>query len=493
MIDYQKMIDKFTRVNELLLAGNGKDALVEINKMLQKNIFIPEEMWRVYQRIGDCYFNELEIEKAQDAFWKCLNSTAGFPLIKQQVIYSDYLFILHYRNNISDQELVDKHFMYSQLFAHHKRYQHFPYKHKKIRIGYIADKFIMNVLSFFALHLLTAYDKERFSIYIYSLLPEEDLLTEELQQHVTKWINFPAGMYNSHMAEKIKQDEIDILFDLSMHTYGGRTLQIMSYKPAPIQMAGIGYMSTTGLQDVDYFLTDKYLDPLGEHDEFFCEQLIRLPHSHFCYTPPARFLDCQSKWHPHNPIVFACFNNFAKISNEMLVVWKRILDAVPGSKIILKNGASKSWFEKIITKRVVALGYKKDQYIIEGGGYEYFDRYMDVDIALDTYPYEGGATTCDALLCGVPVISIRGTRHGTRFGYSLLANVGLDDLAVPNLEAYVQKAVELAYDGLRLKEIHTTLPKIMPKSPLMDGNLYVHSIEQEYMRIYDRWQGCKRF
>ncbi len=491
MIDYQKMIDKFTEVNELLMAAKGKEALSHINDMLARGVFLPEEMWRVYQRMGDCYFTELEVEKAQAAFWQCLTSTVGMPLIKQQVIYSDYLFILHYRNNISNQDLVDKHFMYSQLFAHHKRYQHEGYKHKKIRIGYIADKFIMNVLSFFVLHLLTDYDKERFAVYVYSLLPEEDLLTAELRQHVTGWTNMPAGMYNSQMAKKIKEDEIDILFDLSMHTYGGRTLQIMSYKPAPLQMAGIGYMSTTGLQDMDYFLTDKYLDPEGEHDDAFCEKLIRLPYSHFCYTPPARSLERRTDWQLHSPIVFGSFNNFAKISNEMLLVWKRILDAVPGSKIILKNSTQKPWYEKIMAKRVMALGYRREQYIIEGSVHEYFDRYMDVDIMLDTYPYEGGSTTCDALFCGVPVITIRGTRHGTRFGYSLLMNVGLGELAVVDFQGYVQKAIELAGNTAKLREIHATLPQIMRTSPLMDGNLYVRSIEDAYLRIYADWQHHK--
>lgn len=486
-MDYQKMDEKFAAVNKLLMEADGKGALAKLNELGEQGVLLPEEMWRFYQRMGDCYFSMLEIEKAAEAYWQCITSTEGLPLIKQQEIFSNYLFILHYRDNIGDKEFAAKHLLYDQLFVRNAHYNHTPRRRAKIRVGYIADKFVMNVVSFFAIQLMTAYDKEKFEVYVYSISPEEDRLTEQLRQYVTAWKSFPVAALTMEKAALIKEDEIDILFDLSVHTFGGRTLQIMSYKPAPIQMAGIGYMSTTGLKAVDYFLTDVYLDPWGEHDDDFCEHLLRLPHSHFCYTPPERSLTRRTDWQLHTPIVFASFNNFAKISNEMLVLWKRILDAVPGAKILLKNSTQKSWYLKNIEKRVCALGYRKEQYVIEGSTHEYFDRYMDVDIILDTYPYEGGSTTCDALFCGVPVITMEGHRHSTRFGYSLLMNVGLGELAAKDRADYFAKAVALANNPAKLCALHEMLPKCMRQSPLMDNIQYVRSIEAEYIHIYEQW------
>ena len=200
----------------------------------------------------------------------------------------------------------------------------------------------------------------------------------------------------------------------------------------------------------------------AQHDEDFAEQLVRLPHSHFCYTPPEHFLWREKFWHPHKEILFGSFNNFAKLNEDILLLWKRILERVPGSRLLLKNSNYRTWTLRRIKDRVRHLGFPMDRVMFEGVTGDYFDRYADVDILLDTYPYTGGGTTCDALICGVPVITKYGSRHGTRFSYSLLANLGLEGLAAASDEEYVEKAVALAKDPELLAVLHEKIPSLSP-------------------------------
>lgn len=486
-MDYIAMDRKLEPVIKLYTAHKPKLALDRLRFLLNQGIFLPEEMWRVYQRMGDCFFDMLEIDKAREVYWYCLTHAEGMPLRKQQEIFSNYLFISHYSTRISDEELREKHFIYDQLLQRSVMFTHRKRKHKKLRIGYLAPMHCKNVVSFFSVHLMTTYDKSRFEVYLYSLMGQDDDLTKQLQEETDGWYIFPANMKRREMAEKIYRDEIDILVDLGVHTAGGQTLQIMGYKPAPVQMAGIGYMSTSGMTAIDYFLTDRYCDPLGENDEDFSEKLIRLPQSHFCYMPPERILHCKGVYKLHSPIWFGSFNNIAKITEPMLLCWKEILNRVPGARVLIKNASSSVWNLAALRQKMRRVSFPEERYVLEKGSHDYLDRYLDVDIVLDTYPYTGGGSTCDALLRGMPVITRYGKRHGTRFGYSLLANVGLEDLAAGSDEEYIEKAVALAKDPERIKRIHAELPAKMMASPIMDVKEYVKTVESAYEQIWQRW------
>ena len=486
-MDYIAMDKKLEPVVKLMLAKKPQMALERLQFLIHQGVFLPEEMWRVYQRMGDCYFALLEPEKTREVLWECLTHPVGMPLRKQQEIYSNYLFISHYHPLVSDEELREKHFLYNQLMANNVLFHHRKRKHAKLRIGYLAPMHCRNVVSFFSVHLMTAYDRSRFEVYLYSFEEENDALTVQLKEQTDGWQVFPASMMRREMAEKIYQDEIDILVDLGVHTYGGRTLQIMGYRPAPVQMAGIGYMSTSGMTAIDYFLTDRYCDPPGQNDEDFTEKLIRLPHSHFCYMPPERILYCKGVYKLHDPVWFGSFNNIAKINESVLRCWREILRRVPGSMLLIKNASHSVWNLTALRQKMRRLGFPDDQYILEQGSADYLDRYLDVDIVLDTYPYTGGGSTCDALLRGMPVITRYGKRHGTRFSYSLLANVGLEDLAASSDAEYIEKAVALANNPERIKRIHAELPQIMMKSPIMNIKDYVDTVENVYERIWQQW------
>ena len=504
-VDYIAMDDKLRPVTHLLAMCRYQLALDRLHQLVAKDTFLPTEMWRVWQRAADCYYGLLDMKKAAECYWTAIEHTEGMPYKKQCEFFSNYLFILHYVPDMTSAMMRDRHLLYDALFRHVELYAHDPRnparRHEKIRIGYIAPTFCENILSFFCVQLLTRYDRSRFGVYLYELNGGKDDLAKDLERAVTKFRDFTGRELSKDVAQRIYDDEIDILFDLAVHTEGGHTLQVMRYRPAPIQMAGIGHMSTSGLGVMDYFLTDIYVDPPGEHDADFSEELVRLPHSHFCYTPPERATWSEKVWQlrPDEGVLFASFNNFAKISDHMLLLWKRILERVPDAKLLLKNGSRCSWFVRRVKDRARALGLPMDRVIFEAPERLYFDRYKDVDILLDTYPYVGGGTTCDALFAGVPVISRYGDRHGTRFGLSLLANVGLAELAAATDDEYVEKAVALAQDRELLTALHESITARMKASPVMDGAGYVRDVEtafevmwQDYLAHGVRTRGEKR-
>jgi len=490
--DYIAMDEKLKPVAKLMLANRFQLAIDRLQQLVADGIFLPEEMWRVDQRFADCYFNLNEVAKAAGLYWHAITHPGSMPYKKQTEFYSNYLFILHYDPCVSRELLRERHLMYDQLCMNAELFPHDPRdparRHEKIRVGYIAPTFRGNILSFFCTQLMKRYDRDRFEVYLYSMRPGEDELTKKLTSWVTSFHTFQGTELSHEVAQVIYDDQIDILFDPAIHTEGGRTLQVMKYRPAPVQACGIGFMSTSGLGVMDYFLSDVHLDPPGAHDEDFSEELVRLPHSHFCYTPPEVVLTCKKKWHPKpadEGVLFGSFNNFAKINDEILLLWDRILARVPNAKLLLRHSNARKWVIRRVKDRARALGLPMDRLIFEEADSLYFDRYQDVDILLDAYPYVGGGTTCDALLAGVPVITRYSERHGTRFGLSLLANLGLEALAAATDDEYVEKAVALANDRELLTALHGMLTERMQHSPIMDNEGYVRDVEAAYQRMWD--------
>ena len=461
-------------------------------KYLQRQPLEPEEKWQVEQLQAACWFGLNELGKAAQAYWQAFTDCCGPVREEQQMLLSNYLFLLHYLPGIRDGELAKQHFLYDRLYAGQAVFSHAPGQAKaKLRIGYLSPDFNEHVDMFFVIQLLACYNRQRYEVYCYSLTEHEDNTTEQVRELADGWRSLGA-LPPREAAQRIYEDGVDILFDLAAHASGGKTLRVMGYRPAPVQLSGIGYMSTTGMRAVDYFLTDRYCDPEGQNDELFSERLVRLAHTHLCYTPSERVLQCHRTYALHDPVVFGSFNNFSKITDEMLHVWLAILQRVPGSRLLLKSAGTANYKSRQLRERALALGFTEKQLDIRAGSGDYLDAYLDMDIALDTYPYTGGGTTCDALYMGVPVISLYGTRHGTRFGYSLLMNVGLGELAVPDAESYIERAVALAQDKELLLALHQRLRPMLQQSPIMDGRGYTRAVEAAYEQMWAAWVDSKK-
>lgn len=464
--------------------------VVEIGELTARTMPIAsEDAFFFHEIMTSCL---LLLDRWEEACWhieKALKAEiVSRDIEKRWHFCSEALSLMHALPDVTDQALFEVHRLYGSLFTHIPQYKHNREKHrqhKKIRIGYLSLDFYEHIVTNFAIQLYSAYDREHFEVHLYHLGRTNNEVTAWLQELADGW-HYLHGKSDSEVAAQIYADEIDILFDLSGHTRQGKTLQVMAYKPAPVQLSGIGYFDTTGLAAVDYYLTDKYCDPPG-NEQFFTEKLLRLPKSHFCFTPSEDVLKCKKTWHLHEPRIFGSFSNFIKLNDNILQVWLQIIRSVPGSKLLLKNVRPDPAEIDKMSVRMLALGYRQEEFELHPGTKYYLDEYNDMDIALDPYPYPGGGTTCEAIYMGVPVVTRYGTRHGSRFGYSLLCNMGLEELTAATEEDYVKIAVNLAESPELLEDLHANLRQIMQASSVMDRAGYVAEVQAAYQDIYQAW------
>ncbi len=376
---------------------------------------------------------------------------------------------------------------YRKLLAglHPAAYPRPAWHHEKLRIGYLSPDFRDHAIAQFVRPLLREYDHEAFAVYAYSLAEREDAVTASLRDDDAVWRRM-AGQPSAAIAERVRADEIDVLFDLTGHS-AGTALPVFAWRPARVQISGIGYFNSTGLETCDGFLSDVHCAPEAQ-SPYFTEPLLRLPRSHFCYAPFTRFPEvapppCLAKGF----VTFGCFNNFSKVTDGMLALWRQILMAVPGAHLLLKHAIFGSEEGRTYTrKRLQRLGFSDElcgRVEMRGLSREYLREYGDMDIALDTFPYPGGLTTCEALMMGVPVVSLVGERHGARFGRSFLENLGLGELAVDTRERYAELAAGLAQDAQTLAALRQVLRPKMLQSPIMDGASYVRDVEALFRQL----------
>lgn len=407
-------------------------------------------------------------------------------------LYSKYLFMRNYRYlGAKDGRL--KAAVYDGMRVVR------PYAHdnvarslqKKLRIGYISPDFREHSVSYFLPPLLRHFDGEQFIVFCYAT-GRSDAVTERLRTRRVTWRDL-RGRPPRTAARLIAEDKIDILVDLSGHSQDN-TLPIMAYRPAPVQISGIGYINTTGMSAIDYFLSDEICIPKGDAaaEIGFTEQILRLPHSHLCYAPEEIRAMPEAGYEPplrkNGYITFGSFNNFAKVTDEILLLWRGILEAVRGSKLVIKGKiASIDSGIHFAKKRLSILNYDLRRVEFRPYSPDYLEQYRDIDIALDTAPYNGGLTTCEALYMGVPVISLRGRTHGSRFGASILTNAGVRELIVENDINYVRRAVQLAESPKLLEAYHMGLRANMKRSPLMDTQGYMNELESAYREIWEKF------
>lgn len=410
--------------------------------------------------------------------------------------YTAYIFCLHYAPHSPDELLRNTKRCGSLLMKAARPCPPRKFKSRdKIRVGYISPDFRKHVVADFATAFFTGANKKRFEVYGYSVTPMMEI-TRFFAGNADHWRDL-YGYPPDKAAKLIAEDELDILVDLSGYT-AHSCLPICACRPAPIQLCGIGWFATTGMSAINGFLVDKYT-ALPTEDKYFTEKLIRVAGSHFCFlplkmelggeVPPLAPAPCCQKDH----ISFGSFNNARKLTVKVLTVWAKILNALPGSTLYLKAGDFRKEIGiNRIKKRLAIAGIAEERVIFEPPSPDYRLRYHDMDIALDTFPYPGGGTTCDALYMGVPVITLSGPSHHERFGVSLLANVGLLETCVADTEEeFVTKAIALAKNKTLLAELHygqNNIRNRMQQSPLGNAKLYMQDLEKQYEQLYENWR-----
>ncbi len=487
----------------LLVEGElyaGDFLLFQELAVLEKLISLVEELPADSLRKSDCLIWERALclladayqlagkpEKAAEAMFG-LSRLVEEPLRKAD-FYSKGLFLTNYRLMPADRSLT-LHKGYNAFFRAKVTFPHESVRAKKyLRIGYISPDFRLHAAGYFLAPFLQEYDKDHFAVFVYQW-GKSDAVTQRFKRFAVSWRDISA-LAPQDAARQIYDDRIDILVDLSGHTQGS-CLPVLACRPAPVQVSGIGYMNTTGLQEVDYFLSDVHCQPKDEMARGFTEKVLRLPQSHLCYAPkvlrplpvPAAIAPClENGW-----VTFGCFNNFSKVSRQTLLLWRAILEQVPTARLVLKSKTcSIPAGREMIRHRLAALSMDSQRIELRPYSPDYLEQYQDIDVALDTLPYNGGLTTCEALYMGVPVVTLRGRSHGARFGASLLENAGVAELIAESEMEYVKKAVQLAASPEILQRFHEGLRQEMERSALMDGQRYMKDMETAYQQI---WQAA---
>ena len=357
---------------------------------------------------------------------------------------------------------------------------------RKLRIGYISPDFRLHAAAYFFMPLVRDFDAASFDVTCYAR-GKRDRVTSLFRQNGVQWKDV-SRLSAREAARLIRKDGIDILVDLAGHTQGSG-LPALAWRPAPVQMTAIGYMATTGLRAVDYFLSDVYCSPWDMGARGFSEKVLRMPHSHLCYAPVLRDMPKGGGDAPfvkNGRITFGSFNNFCKVSDDMLALWRGVLERMKGAHLVIKSKiCSIAAGRKIVKERLHRFGIPLAQVELRPYSPDYLEQYRDIDIALDTAPYTGGVTTCEALYMGVPVITKAGGTHGSRFSAGILENAGLSQLVARGDMEYVRKAVELAASPDILRRLHRDLRMRMEASPLMDAKGYMKDLEGIYREIAD--------
>lgn len=361
---------------------------------------------------------------------------------------------------------------------------------RRLRIGYVSPDLRKHSVTYFFEPVLAAHNKEQFEIYCYSILPDEDETTERLKRHADHWREM-WRLTDRQAVECIRDDRIDILVDLAGHT-GHNRLRMFAEKPAPVQATWLGYPATTGLTAMDYRIADALTDPAGETERYYSEKLIRLPRTFLCYLP-----DRESPEISDLPVVstgsvtFGSFNKLSKVTREMIALWSRILKGLPKSRLTMKTA---SFSDKATCGRIsdlfAAEGVESDRLTLmpwASSTGDHLGVYRQVDIALDTYPYNGTTTTCEALWMGVPVVTLAGNAYGGRVGASILTNIGLPHLIAAAPEDYMRITLNLASDIGTLRELRKNLRGMMKESPLMNYHQFTRNLETAYRVVWRQW------
>jgi len=317
---------------------------------------------------------------------------------------------------------------------------------RRLRIGYVSPDFRAHSCACFLRPLFAAHDRDAVSVHAYALVERPDGETAWFRGQADQWRDV-TGLAAGELATLIRTDGIDVLVDLAGHTRG-QPLAVFALRPAPVQVAWLGYPATTGLAEIDARFTDDLADPPGAADRWHAERLVRLPGGFLCYEAPADAPGVAAR--DARPVTLGSFNNISKITPETVAAWSRILESLPGSRLVLKGQLLVHEAARAtLTAAFAAAGVEATRIELRPWlprGSQPLAAYRDIDVALDTFPYNGTTTTFEALWMGVPVVTLRGQRHAARVGASILTHLGRPEWIAEDVDGYVATALGLAAD-----------------------------------------------
>ena len=416
-------------------------------------------------------------------------------------IHSNLVYALNYLPDLSPDEIWTEHRRWAELYAEPCLKSWVPHlndfsPHRRLRIGYVSPDLANHAVALFLEPVLIAHDRERFEVFAYSNAFVGDQVTERLRAQIEHWREI-AHSSDDQVEALIRQDRIDILVDLAGHT-GRNRLPVFARKPAPIQITWLGYPNTTGMTAMDYRITESISDPPGLTDAWHSEKLIRLPGPFSCYRapaecPPVAPLPALADGH----VTFGCFNIFAKVTAPAIELWARILRENPTARLFLKSrGLNDPETAGAIHESFARNGISSERVELNGDVLSVADQhdlYRRIDIALDTFPYNGTTTTCEALWMGVPVVTLTGRTHVSRVGASLLTHLGSPEWIATTPDEYATICTCVASDLPHLASIRQGLRERVRNSPLCDATCFTRNLESAFRTMWiDRCRSTEK-
>jgi len=440
-----------------------------------------------HRMLGSVLLGQCQIPQALQVYGEGrLQAPSSFELESAE------LFALNASDEISTDELFARHLAFGARLeeaipCRFAPFDNAPDPNRRLRIGYVSGDFCYHVVTLFLTPVIEQRDRSSFEVYCYSTGGRVDEFTRRLSAQVDVWRD-AAPLSDRELADLVHKDGIDILVDLGGHS-GLPKLGVFAQRPAPVQATWLGYLSTSGLTRIQYRISDVYSDPPGQTDRLHTERLVRLPHSQWCYRP---FVTIDHVSEPpcarNGYITFGSFNQAVKLSPSVRRLWAEILTQLPESRLVVL-GVQKGRAQEDLYRDLADGGVARDRVSIHSyvSLEDYFRWYNAIDIALDTLPYSGGTTTCDALWMGVPVVTSPGERSSSRSAASILTTAGLRDWIAATREEYVALAVRFAGQREALAALRASLRSRIRSSPLMDEKRFARDIEEAYRSMWRSW------
>ncbi len=476
--------------NDLAIVLANLGQLDQAMKIWREATAIRPDFGIVMNNLGNALLEQGELEEA--AYW---HRRAAQADPETTFNHSNLLRDLQHMPSVSPRDLLQEHQTWWKQYGEKLAALTQPHRNSRdperiLRVGWVSPDFREHSVAMFLEPIFEHHDRKNLEFTAYSDVPTEDEVTARLNRHVKTWRTI-RGQRDEQVEQTIRADQIDILIDLVGHTACNRAT-LFARKPAPVQISYLGYPATTGIQSIGYRITDPLADPPGLTEAHYTEKLVRLPRTAWCYRPPADAPDIsQLPAMQKGYVTFGSFNSFSKVNPAVIRAWASILKRVNGAKLLLKsNGLSDGNLQSKVRRKFADQGVNPERLLMMGRvpiTANHLACYSQIDLALDTFPYQGTTTTCEALWMGAPVVTFAGNEHRSRVGVSLLTNVGLEGLVTKEVDGYVSKAIEIARDLDALSTLRSGLRARMQNSALRDEVGFAHEFEQCLRDIWREW------
>lgn len=402
--------------------------------------------------------------------------------------HHDYLFTLHYHPEYDSPAIFAELKKWSDKFEPNFPPPVYPNDrdpNRRLRVAYLCANFGDHVHALFHGPLLASHDRAQVEVFGYSNVEIPDAVTARLQGLCDQWRDI-YEMSDEQVAQQLQADGIDILVDEVMHMAEHR-LYTYARRPVPIQMTWLAYPGTTGMRSIQYRLTDPFLDPPGTEAGKYSEESIRLPDTYLCYGPPTEDPVRETPAKANGYITFGCLNNFVKVNDRVLALWTRLLASVPMSRLLMTAPLGRARQRVIATFARAGITENRIEFVPFQSRVDYLATYHRIDIALDTFPYNGYTTSLDAFWMGVPVVTMIGRTVTNRATWSALNNLKLPELAAIDEVAFIAMTSKLAADLPRLIELRASMRERMRNSPLTAAKRFATNLEAIYRDLWNRW------